>query len=252
MRPPNVDDLPPPPPGRVGWPWTEGRPPLPESMADGRPWPTISIVTPSYQQGLFIEQTIRSVLLQGYASLEYIVIDGGSQDDSVEIIRTYQDWLGSWVSEPDGGQTDALNKGFARSHGAIMGWLNSDDLYMPGALGQVANAMRAHPTAELVYGGCDLIDADGHYLRPYWTLPFRRADVLRGASGIAQPAAFWRRSIWKRVGPLHPDYHYCMDLDLWMSIAERSDVVHCPQTWACFRMHDASKTLSGESPFEAE
>src|SRR5262245_29806610 len=129
MRCPNLSDLPSPPPNRQGWPWTqEGAPRL-----DGTPgecWPRISIVTPSYNQGRFLEETIRSVLLQGYPDLEYIVIDGGSADDSVEIIRKYERWLSFWVSERDRGQVDAINKGLRRCSGVLRNWLNSDDFLL--------------------------------------------------------------------------------------------------------------------------
>jgi len=120
MRCPTLSGLPPPPNDRVGWPWTEATPPAGETLPDGRPWPKISIVTPSYNQGQFIEETIRSVLLQGYPNLEYLIIDGGSTDGSVEIIRKYEPWLAYWVSERDGGQSEAINKGFRRATGEIV------------------------------------------------------------------------------------------------------------------------------------
>src|SRR5438309_6203079 len=130
--------LPPPPPNHTGWPWTEGAAPLGELMGDGSPWPRITIVTPSYNQGRFLEETIRSVLLQGYPNLEYMVIDAASTDESVEIIRKYERWLAYWVSEKDRGQTHAINKGLAKATGEIFSYLNSDDLLAPGALAAVA------------------------------------------------------------------------------------------------------------------
>src|SRR5262245_40106852 len=119
---PALHDLPAPPPGRDGWPWTDRYPPLPESQLDGRPWPRVTIVTPSYNQGAFLEETIRSVLLQGYPNLEYAIVDGGSNDGSVEIIRKYADWLTFWVSEPDSGQSSAIERGFSQTTGEILGW----------------------------------------------------------------------------------------------------------------------------------
>src|SRR5579885_3553995 len=135
MRCPTLAELPPPPAGKTGWPWTIETPALPASRADGSPWPRISIVTPSYNQGQFIEETIRSVLLQGYPDLEYIVIDGGSTDQSVEIIRKYERWLTYWVSEKDRGQAHAINKGFSSVTGELFNWINSDDLSYRSACG---------------------------------------------------------------------------------------------------------------------
>src|SRR4030042_6265175 len=126
MRCPTLKELPSPPQGKTGWPWTEESPQLHNTMPDGSPWPKISIVTPSFNQGQFIEETIRSVLLQGYSDLEYIIIDGGSKDDSIELIRKYEKWLTYWVSEPDHGQSHAINKGFRKASGEIVAWLNSD------------------------------------------------------------------------------------------------------------------------------
>ena len=133
MTSPSIGELPLSPPGRKGWPWTEPSAPLPATLPDGRPWPKISIVTPSFKQGRFIEETIRSVLLQGYPNLEYIIIDGGSKDEPVEIIRKYERWLTYWVSEPDRGQSEAINKGMARATGEILAYINSDDYYAAGA-----------------------------------------------------------------------------------------------------------------------
>ena len=137
-RCPTLAELPTPPAGKTGWPWTVETPPLPPARPDGSPWPRISIVTPSYNQGQFIEETIRSILLQGYPDLEYIIIDGGSTDQSVEIIKKYEPWLTYWVSEKDRGQAHAINKGFARVSGEIGGYLNSDDFYLPNALSAAA------------------------------------------------------------------------------------------------------------------
>src|SRR5213592_2149932 len=131
---PCLVDLPAPPWGKSGWPWTVESPQLTDTRPDGYPWPRISIVTPSYNQGQFIEETIRSVLLQGYPNLEYIVIDGGSTDESIAILRKYEKWIAHWVSERDKGQSEAINKGFAQATGEIFAWLNSDDVYERGAI----------------------------------------------------------------------------------------------------------------------
>jgi glycosyltransferase involved in cell wall biosynthesis len=212
----------------------------------------VTIVTSSYNQAAYLEETIRSVLEQDYPSLEYIVVDGGSTDGSVEIIRRYADRLAYWVSEPDRGQSDALNKGFARSHGDVIAWLNSDDLYLPGAVRGAVEAFRARTGLGLVYGDCDVIDERGEFVEAYPSRPFSLANTLRGHPPIAQPAAFFSREAWRRVGPLRTDLHYCMDLDLWMRIAERFDVAYVPERWAQFRLYGQSKSGSGREPFERE
>ncbi len=145
-----LNELPAPPPGKTGWPWTEESPQLPGTMPDGSPWPSVSIVTPSLNQRQFIEETIRSVLLQGYPDLEYIIIDGGSTDGSLEIIKKYEPWLAYRVSERDRGQSHAINKGWQRARGEILAWLNSDDTYNPGAIRCAVEALRANPGVAMV------------------------------------------------------------------------------------------------------
>ncbi len=152
MRIFSLAELPPPQAGRTGWPWTEASPPLPAALPDGEPWPRISIVTPSFNQAQYLEETIRSVLLQGYPNLEYFVFDGGSTDGSADILRRYDAFLDGWVSERDKGQSDAINKGFARCTGTIVNWLCSDDILLPGALGQVGGAFVERPGADVVVG----------------------------------------------------------------------------------------------------
>src|SRR5262245_47892717 len=164
MRCPTLAELPPPPFGKTGWPWTEESRQLPDLMLDGRPRPRVSIVTPSYNQAEYIEETIRSVLLQGYPDLEYILIDGGSTDGSVEIIRTYAPWLTYWVSEPDRGQTDAINKGWARATGEILAYINTDDCYLDNAIATAVQEFRANPGAGMVYGTAIIVDEAGEEL----------------------------------------------------------------------------------------
>src|ERR1051325_5733493 len=156
-----LSNVPTPPADKAGWPWTEETPVLAKRMADGRTWPRISVITPSYNQAQFLEQTIRSVLLQGYPNLEYIIIDGHSSDGSAEIIKRYEQHLAFWVSEPDRGQSHAINKGLTMATGQIMCWLNSDDYYLPGTLETVATALADGTGAFAVVGHCVQAFVDG-------------------------------------------------------------------------------------------
>ena len=204
--------------------------------------PLVSIITPSFNQAQFLEETIRSVLAQDYPNLEYILVDGGSTDGSLEIIQCYADRLAWWVSEPDRGQTDALNKGFARARGEVFAWLNSDDTYLPGAISQAVACLEVHPQAALVYGDADLIDEQGRVLGPF---PARQTDLkhmLRGSVHIPQQASFFRGSLWPKVGPLDPSFYFAMDYDLWLRLAGHGIFVYTPQRWANFRLHGGAKT----------
>ncbi len=203
-------------------------------------FPLVSIVTPSYNQGRFLEATIRSVLEQVYPAIEYILVDGGSTDASVEIIQRYADCLAWWVSEKDGGQAEALNKGLRRAQGEIIGWLNSDDIYLPGALASVLAAFEAHPEAGLVYGDALSIDAQGKPFNHMRSRPHTLLDLL-SFSIISQPAVFMRRSVLQQVDYLDPTYHFLLDHDLWIRIARQYPIVYIPQTWAGARYHALAK-----------
>jgi glycosyltransferase involved in cell wall biosynthesis len=165
--PPNLQDLPPPPPDKQGWPWTVATVPLPLQQSNGTDWPRISIVTPSYNQGEFIEETIRSVLLQGYPNLEYIIIDGGSTDTTLAMIKKYQPYIAHWVSEPDRGQSHALNKGFQQATGDFVGWQNSDDFYAIDALATLAHTYQQDPDIDILYGSTKYVDRDSNFLNFY-------------------------------------------------------------------------------------
>ena len=209
--------------------------------------PLVSIVTPSYNQAPYLEQTIRSVLEQDYiqkgGQIEYILIDGGSSDGSREIIRRYASLLDYWVSEPDRGQTDAINKGFARAHGEIFAWLNSDDAYLPNAVSEAVDYLQANPEAGMVYGDANLIDAKGKIVGAF---PARQTDyrrLLRGSVHIPQQSAFFRAALWRQVGPLDPSFYFAMDYDLWVRLARVSSLHYRPCLWANFRLHPGGKSV---------
>ena len=220
MRCPNLKELPLPLHRKTGWPWTEESPQLPDAMTDGQTWPRISIVTPSYNQGQFIEETIRSVLLQGYPDLEYIVMDGGSTDGSVDILRRYEDWLAYWVSETDKGQSDAINKGWEKSTGEIVAWINADDTYCGGAIQVVAKMFRENDDLVLVRGAGNIVDIDGKtvisIIRPLDINPY---VILKRSGGIpCQPSVFLRKNVLDEIGFLNTQLHYTMDLEFWIRI----------------------------------
>jgi glycosyltransferase involved in cell wall biosynthesis len=243
---PALGALPSPPQGRTGWPWTEESPQLPDTMPDGSTWPKISVVTPSLNQGQFMEETIRSVLLQGYPNLEYLVIDGGSADGSLEIIHRYEPWLSSWVSEPDRGQSDAINKGFSKSSGEIMAWLNSDDTYAPKALATAARYFLENPECTILYGEAWHTDEGGRRLRPcrYVIDPIPRHHILN-IDPMVQPATFWRRDLWLQIGGLDSSLTWGFDWDFFIRAHLRADIHYIPEFLANYRLHDEMKTSLG-------
>jgi len=204
--------------------------------------PTISIVTCSYQQAPFLEQAMRSVLEQEYPALEYVVIDGGSRDGSVDIIRKYERALAHWESGPDGGQTHALIKGFEHCSGDILGWLCSDDLLLSGALAAVGEFFARNPEVSAVYGDALWIDAQGQLLRPKREMGFNRFVLLHDHNYIPQPAMFWRRSLYEQVGGLDARFDMAMDADLWERFSAIACIAHIPAYLACMRWYPSQKT----------
>lgn len=205
--------------------------------------PLVSIITPSFNQAQFLEETIRSVLDQDYPCIEYILIDGGSADGSLEVIQRHAGRLARWVSEPDRGQTDAINKGFAWANGEILAWLNSDDTYLRGAVGEAVDYLVTHPEAGMVYGDANLIDKDGQVIGRF---PAKQTDyrrLRRGYVHIPQQASFFRASLWKRVGPLDPTFFFAMDYDLWIRLARLAPLHYTPRLWANFRLHSGGKSV---------
>jgi len=201
----------------------------------------VSIITPSYNQAQFLEATIRSVLDQDYANIEYIICDGGSTDGSVDIIRKYADRLSWWCSERDGGQSDAINKGMQRATGSIVGWLNSDDALLPGCISTVVAAFGEHPDAGLIFGGLEIIDEAGNGVGSFDSRPYTFANQLTHRMVIPQPSSFWRSDVARTVGPVRRDLHFTMDFEYWIRIGRRYPVVQIPATLAQFRVSRENK-----------
>jgi len=248
-------ELPAPPHGKSGWPWNEGSSPLPDNMPNGYPWPRISIVTPSFNQGQFVEETIRSVLLQSYPDLEYIIIDGGSTDNTVDIIKKYEKWLAYWVSEPDKGQSHAINKGFARASGEIYAYINSDDFYELNAFQSVAPLFVKSDKVHLVAGECIIFNGDiiKRIFKPGWPESLAHFLDKTYSSTFAQPASFWSKDIYNHVGGLDDSLNFCFDKEFFLRIGLTGITPYLiPRRIARFREHFDSKTTSHAIRFHKE
>jgi glycosyltransferase involved in cell wall biosynthesis len=215
--------------------------------------PKITIVTPSYNQGRFLEQTIASVVEQNYSNLEYIVIDGGSTDGSVDIIKRHKDRFAYWISEKDNGQSDAINKGLRRSTGEILAWLNSDDCYLPGTLENVAKYFDSRPDVDFLYGDLILVDEGGSPVGIRRVVPYNYTLALYGLSSIPQPSTFFRRRALDTVGLIDPEYHYHMDTEFFLRFGKAGlKAAYLPFPLAKFRLHRGSKTISRNVDRNAE
>ncbi len=211
----------------------------------------VSIVTPSFNQAAYLEQTMRSVLDQDYADIEYIVVDGNSTDGSVDIIRKYESHLAYWVSEKDTGQAEAINKGMARAKGEIVAWLNSDDYYLPGAVSSALEAFGKYPAAVLVYGDMLAVDGQGQTINLLKYQSLALEDLLCFQI-IGQPAVFMRRAAFEKAGGLDPTFHFLLDHHLWIRMAQQGPIVHVDQTWSAARYHVAAKNRAHAAEFGAE
>ncbi|MCB9150114.1 MAG: glycosyltransferase [Caldilineaceae bacterium] len=225
---------------------------LPAPVVHTPSLPLVSIVTPSYNQGQFIRDTIESVLEQEYPNIEYWVVDGGSNDETIEILREFEsDPRFHWMSEPDGGQGDAVNKGWRRAQGEILGWLNSDDTYLPNAIAQQVNYLQTHPEVDVIYGDAVFIDADGNRIGKYWGRPFSQYEQIR-TSCIPQPTAFIRRSMLDRNGTIDINLNFALDYEYWLRASLHSTIKYHRLEVATYRMHETSKTVADPTKFNPE
>ncbi|MBT3670470.1 MAG: glycosyltransferase [Bacteroidetes bacterium] len=207
-------------------------------------FPLVSIVTPSYNQGEYIEETIQSVLNQNYPNIEYIVIDGGSKDRSKEIIQKYADKISYWVSEPDNGQADAINKGWEMSTGEFIGWINSDDILTSTSVNEVVKTFLKNPALGLVYGDLERINELGEFIEYSSYSEFNLKEMVRKAGWISQPGSLIKKAVYEKVGELDASLHFQMDLDYWLKIGLNYPVEYLPYPVAKFRQHTLSKTNS--------
>jgi glycosyltransferase involved in cell wall biosynthesis len=214
----------------------------------------VSIVTPSLNQAAYLESTIRSVVDQDYDGIEYIIVDGGSTDGSIDVIRRYEDYLAYWSSESDTGQSDAICKGFGRATGDIFAWINSDDMYEPGAIRRAVEVFRHNPSSVLVYGDYYLLYPNGARLLKR-KISFDYSVCLYSYLMVPQPSAFWRREAYQDLGGLSRDLHYAMDYDLFLRFARRhgeKNIQHVREPLSTYRLHMESKTMSHVADFKRE
>jgi glycosyltransferase involved in cell wall biosynthesis len=214
--------------------------------------PLVSIITPSLNQGFLIRETIKSVITQDYPNIEYIVIDGGSSDGTIPILQEFQQHL-YWISEPDRGQSDAINKGWKLAKGEIISWLNSDDTLLPGAVSKCVESFQTMPEISALYGDCDYIGPHGAVISSYPTQPFNYKNLVTSTVNfLPQPATFVRRSLIEKVGLLDDSLHFAMDLDYWLRAGLISDFRYLPERLATLRLHSSAKSLNQLHGFASE
>ncbi|HET9913108.1 MAG TPA: glycosyltransferase family 2 protein [Anaerolineales bacterium] len=211
----------------------------------------VSIITPSYNQAPYVEQTIQSVLGQDYPRIEYILIDGGSTDNSAEIVRRYADHLAYWISEQDSGQAEAINKGFKRARGDILAWLNSDDYYLPNTIPAVLKCFEENPDVVMVYGDMLAVNENGETINVLKYKQLSLEDLLCFQI-IGQPSVFFRRAALDRAGPLDTTFHFLLDHHLWIRLAQQGRILHVPQVWSAARYHARAKNRARAAEFGLE
>lgn len=247
MKCPDLKELPPPPSGRTGWPWAEQSETLAATMPDGAEWPRLTIITPSYNQGKFLEETIRSVLLQGYPNLEYLIIDGASADNSLEIIKKYEPWLTYWESQKDEGQCHAINKGWRRAQPGIWAWINSDDIYNPGTFFKAVSALKNGAQAPLVHATVDFVDEESRVVEnmKYNTYPLPEGiEKMKFWINwpIPQPTIFFDSELVQKYGFLDQRFHYSLDYEWLIRVSRHERFQYIDDNWATYRIHADSKT----------
>ncbi|WP_413171239.1 glycosyltransferase family 2 protein [Anabaena azotica] len=231
------------------WPWTRQHQYVTREILNISTYPRISIITPSYNQGHFIEETIRSVLLQGYPNIEYIIIDGCSTDNTLEIIKKYESSISYWISEPDNGQTHAINKGIAKATGDIIAYLNSDDYYLPETLFKVAEHFRQFPDTDLLHGICRYVNEEGEKIGEQFGNIQKLEEILNlwdvwwKKRQFVQPEVFWTRRITEKVGLFKEELYFVMDYDYWCRIIQEGGIVQrIDSELSCFRLTTEQKS----------
>lgn len=217
-----------------------------------QPLPKISVITPSFNQGAYLERTILSVLNQNYPNLEYIIIDGGSTDNSVEIIKKYESRLTYWVSEKDSGQSNAINKGLSMATGDWVAWQNSDDTYQPDIFFEFAVAAQQNPNVSLIIGNMNLINIDDAVLNNLIYVKPTYQSVLAEGMVLANQASFWRRSLHAKIGFLNEDLHFGFDYEWFLRILHSTKALHVNKVWGNLRAHEETKTAKFQSSFDEE
>jgi glycosyltransferase involved in cell wall biosynthesis len=236
------------------WPMTSpAKTPVP-SLSPGQSWPKISIVTPSFNQGAYLEKTIRSVLLQGYPNLEYIIIDGGSTDQSVKIIKKYEPWIDFWVSEKDRGQSHAINKGLSKATGVLLGWLNSDDYFLRGALFKFAYTYLEDPTIGAIYGQGHMVDEKGTIVYTPNLAPVSEESLFGWCFGndFMQPSCIFTRQALHETGPIDESLNFALDVDFWLRISENFTFKKINDVLSISLAHSKAKTISMRDRSHAE